>query len=202
MLFHSLSGVRRRCAEGLRRVREEIDIVIDRDPSIHSRAEALLHPSMLAVAGYRVGHQLYRRRHFKAARALCVTTRVLTGGIEIHPGARIGRRFFVDHGCGVVIGETVVIGDDVSLFHQVTLGSRGWWNDADGDPGARRHPKLGNNVTVGANASVLGPVTVGDHTVIGAHALILRDVPSNSHVRAPLAEVIPPTSVIHAERSA
>ncbi|MBO8185857.1 serine O-acetyltransferase EpsC [Streptomyces spirodelae] len=192
-------GRRRRLA---RRIREELDIVVERDPSVRTRSEALLHPSVLAVTVYRLGHRLYNRRHVRTARGLCMAARVLTGGIEIHPGATVGRRFFIDHGCGVVIGETVVIGDDVSLFHQVTLGSTGWWNGTD-DPSARRHPKLGDGVTVGANASVLGPVTVGDHAVIGAQALVLRDVPSRAHVRAPHADVMSRTTpVIHGNRSA
>ncbi|GAB2754778.1 serine O-acetyltransferase EpsC [Amycolatopsis magusensis] len=168
---------------------ELLDVIIDRDPSIRSRSEALLHPTVLALAGYRVGNRLYRKERFKSARAVCMLTRVLTGGIEIHPGARIGRRFFIDHGCGVVIGETAIIGDDVSLFHQVTLGSYGWWQDR-GRADGRRHPQLGNGVTVGANASLLGPITVGDNALIGAQSLVLQDVPADAHVRAPAGDVV------------
>ncbi|MDT0346879.1 serine O-acetyltransferase EpsC [Streptomyces litchfieldiae] len=202
MAFNPVSGIRRRCGGFLRNRLEALDTVVERDPSVRSRTEALLHPSVLAVAGYRVGHRFYRWGMYRTARAVCAVMRIVTGGIEIHPGARIGRRFFIDHGSGVVIGETVIIGDDVSLFHQVTLGSTGWWHDRHLAPGTRRHPRLGNGVTVGANASVLGPVTVGDHAVIGAHALILRDVPSYAHVRAPLAEVVPVTPVMRVDRSA
>ena len=172
---------------------ELLDVIIDRDPSIRSRSEALLHPTVLALAGYRIGNRFYRKERFKSARAVCMLTRVLTGGIEIHPGAQIGRRFFIDHGCGVVIGETVIIGDDVSLFHQVTLGSYGWWQDR-GRADGRRHPKLGNGVTVGANASLLGPITVGDNALIGSQSLVLQDVPADAHVRAPAGEVVQRTS--------
>ena len=98
------------------------------------------------------------QRAARGARLVMVIARLLTGGIEIHPGARIGRGFFVDHGAGVVIGETVVIGEDVTIFHQVTLGAVGWWHDNQRPEGSRRHPKLGDRVVVGANATVLGPV--------------------------------------------
>ncbi|MCJ1678228.1 serine O-acetyltransferase [Streptomyces sp. APSN-46.1] len=168
-----------------RRVRETLDVVVARDPSIRSRSEALLHPTLMSLAGHRTGNYLYRHRHYRSARLICMVTKALTGGIEIHPGAQIGRRFFIDHGCGVVIGETAVIGDDVSLFHQVTLGSTGWWQDRERDPagGGRRHPRLGNGVTVGAGATLLGPITVGDDALIGAMSLVLDDVPKGAHVR-------------------
>lgn len=167
-----------------------LDTIIKRDPSLRSRGEAALHPTVVAMLGHRTAHRLYRRRMYKAARVLSLIARLASGGIEIHPGAQIGRRFFVDHGCGVVIGETAIIGDDVTLFHQVTLGSTGWWNDAKRDPGARRHPRLGDGVTVGANASVLGSVAIGDNATIGAHALVLGDVPSGALVHAPRGTVL------------
>jgi serine O-acetyltransferase len=166
----------------------DLDVILDRDPSIRSRGEALLHPAVIAIWGYRVTHRLHRRGKRRTARLLAVLARVLSGGIEIHPGARIGRRFFVDHGAGVVIGETAVIGDDVTVFHQVTLGSVGWWHDADRPEGAQRHPTVGNRVVIGANATVLGPVTVGDDSVVGAQALVIRDVPPGSRVLAPVAD--------------
>lgn len=193
MTRHDLSVPRGRWRL-LRRAREELDVVVDRDPSVHSRKEALLHPSIAALLGHRLGRAFYRRRMYHLARAVCVLTRVVTGGIEIHPGARLGRRFFIDHGCGVVIGETVIIGDDVTLFHQVTLGSTGWWNDRERGLEARRHPKIGNGVTIGANASLLGPITIGDHAIVGAQTLVMHDVPSHAHVRAPLATVVHPES--------
>lgn len=163
---------------------EQLDVIRMRDPSIRSRGEAALHPSMVAIAGHRIGASVYRRRMYKTARAVCMLTR-LTSGIEIHPGAQIGRRFFVDHGSGVVIGETAVIGDDVTLFQQVTLGSTGWWKDKHRGEGERRHPRLGDGVTVGANATVLGAITIGDNAVVGAQSLVMADVPANGRVYAP-----------------
>ncbi|MGC5343908.1 serine O-acetyltransferase EpsC [Streptomyces sp. DT171] len=170
-----------------RRVRETLDVVVARDPSIRSRSEAWLHPTLMSLAGHRTGNYLYRHRHYRSARLICMMTKALTGGVEIHPGAQIGRRLFIDHGCGVVIGETAVIGDDVSLFHQVTIGSTGWWQDRerDGAGGGRRHPRLGNGVTVGTGATLLGPITIGDDALIGAMSLVLDDVPKGAHVRAP-----------------
>lgn len=170
-------------AGALRAALEDLDTVLSRDPSIRSRSEALLHPGLMAVWAYRIAHPVHRRGYRRTARLISNAARVLSGSIEIHPGARIGRRFFIDHGSGVVIGETATIGDDVTLFHQVTLGSVGWWHGTDGD--ARRHPALGDGVVVGAKASILGPVTVGAGTVVGAHSLVLRDVPAGVRVSAP-----------------
>ncbi|WP_051821376.1 serine O-acetyltransferase EpsC [Streptomyces sp. SCSIO 75703] len=177
----------------LRRARQVLDVVVARDPSTRSRREALLHPTVTALLGHRVARRLYGRGHFATARLVSVLAKGLTGGIEIHPGARIGRRFFVDHGAGVVIGETAVIGDDVSLFHQVTLGSRGWWHDREQGlaDGRRRHPRLGNGVTVGAGATLLGPITVGDDALIGAMALVTADVPKGGKVRAAVPGAAP-----------
>jgi serine O-acetyltransferase len=184
-----------------RRAAETLDVVLARDPSVRTRGEALLHPTVIALACHRAGHRLHRRCHYRSARLVSTVAKVLTGGIEIHPGARIGRRFFVDHGSGVVIGETAVIGDDVSLFHQVTLGSTGWWHDGPGerDRTARRHPRLGNGVTVGAGATLLGPITVGDNALIGAMSLVTSDVPDKSRVRAVPASIPSPgtTSPAH-----
>ena len=156
-----------------------------------SRAEALLHPALVAIWGHRIAHRLHGRGLRRTARLLSVLTRVLSGGIEIHPGARIGRGFFIDHGAGVVIGETVEIGDDVTLFHQVTLGSVGWWHDHKRPDGERRHPRVGDRVVIGANATVLGPVTIGADSVIGAQALVIRDMVSGSRALAPVADTAP-----------
>ncbi|QJT05653.1 serine acetyltransferase [Streptomyces asoensis] len=173
-----------------RRIGETLDVIVARDPSVRSRTEALLHPTVLALLGHRTSNFAYRHGRRLVARLVCTTTKVLTGGIEIHPGAQIGRRFFVDHGSGVVVGETAVIGDDVSLFHQVTLGSFGWWHEQErARQGGRRHPRLGNGVTVGAGATLLGPITVGDDALIGAMSLVLRDVPKGVHVNAPRATI-------------
>jgi serine O-acetyltransferase len=109
--------------------------------------------------------------------------RFISGGIDIHPGARIGRRLFIDHGCGVVIGETARIGDDVMLYHLVTLGSVGWWHDAARAPGAKRHPTLGDGVVVGTGACVLGPVDIGSDSMIGAKAVVMASLPLQSRVR-------------------
>ncbi|MER5641336.1 serine O-acetyltransferase [Kitasatospora sp. NPDC002227] len=168
---------------------ETLDVIVARDPSVTGRAEALLHPTALVVAGHRVGHALHRAGRRRSARAVSALTKVLSGGVEIHPGAEIGRRFFIDHGAGTVIGETAVIGDDVSVFHQVTLGSLGWWNDRARESGERRHPKLGNGVTVGAAATLLGPITIGDDALIGATALVMTDVPKGARAHAPQALV-------------
>jgi serine O-acetyltransferase len=164
---------------------DELDMIVARDPSVRSRVEALLHPSLVAVLGHRLAHGLYRRGRFVLARALSGLIKILTG-IEIHPGARIGRRLFIDHGTGVVIGETAVLGDDVTLFHQVTLGATG--APRDWGPG-RRHPRLGDGVLVGANATLLGPISVGDRASIGALALVLTDVPAGGSARAPRAVI-------------
>ena len=178
--------------EAAARATQYLDVIVARDPSIRSRGEALLHPTVVATGGHRVAARLYRRRMYKSARALSMLARLASGGIEIHPGAQIGRRFFIDHGSGVVIGETAVIGDDVTLFHQVTLGSTGWWNDRRTSRDGRRHPRLGNGVTVGANATLLGPITVGDNAMIGAQALVLADVPGNARVHAPRCVTVEP----------
>ena len=167
---------------------DELDVIVSRDPSVRSRAEAVVHPSLVAVLGHRVAHWLYLRGLFLTARIVGGLVRLFSGGIEIHPGARIGRRLFIDHGCGVVIGETAVVGDDVTLFHQVTLGATG----APLRPAGRRHPRLGNGVLVGANATLLGPITVGDQARIGAQALVVSDVPAGGSARAPKAVVRTP----------
>ncbi|MER6195184.1 serine O-acetyltransferase EpsC [Streptomyces cyaneofuscatus] len=172
-----------------RRAVGDLDMIRSRDPSVHSRTEALLHPAVPAVWGHRVAHRLHRRGLRRSARLVSVAARLASGGIEIHPGARIGRGFFVDHGAGVVIGETAVVGDDVTVFHQVTLGSVGWWHDEARPRDARRHPEVGDRVVIGANATLLGPITVGHDTVVGAQALVVRDVPSHSRVLAPVAAV-------------
>ncbi len=166
----------------------DLDVVLARDPSIKSRTEALLHPGLAAVWGYRVAHRLHRRGLRRTARLVSVLARLLSGGIEIHPGATIGRGFFVDHGTGVVIGETAEIGDDVTVFHQVTLGSVGWWHDQRRPAGTRRHPRIGDRVVIGANATLLGPITVGSDAVVGAQALVIHDVARGARVLAPVAD--------------
>jgi serine O-acetyltransferase len=169
-----------------RRLREDVRTIQERDPSVHSVREAVLHPSFTALALHRLSHQAHLGGHRALARLVSMTARLLTQ-IEIHPGARIGRRVFIDHGASVVIGETVVIGDDVTLFHQVTLGSVGWWHDARRPPGSPRHPQVEAGVVLGCGATVLGPVTIGRGAVIGANALVVRDVPNEARVLSPIA---------------
>jgi serine O-acetyltransferase len=155
------------------RIREDIATARHRDPAARSGAEVLLsYSGVHAVWGYRLAHRLWRRGSFLPARLISQLVRFLTG-VEIHPGAVIGRRFFIDHGMGVVIGETAVIGDDVMLYHGVTLGGTTSKRE-------KRHPTLGDNVVVGAGASVLGPVTIGEHSVVGANAVVLTSAPPNS----------------------
>ena len=146
-----------------------------RDPAAKSFLEViLLYPGLHALICYRIGHLFYKMRLFLLARLLSQMARFFTG-IEIHPGAQIGKRFFIDHGLGVVIGETSVIGDDVLLYQGSTLGGTGIVQ-------GKRHPTIGNNVVVGAGAKVLGNIVVGDNSYIGANAVVIKDVPPNSTV--------------------
>ncbi|WP_371572259.1 serine O-acetyltransferase EpsC [Streptomyces sp. NBC_01314] len=158
----------------LKLIREDLQAVLERDPSCSGRREAVLHAGWQGLALHRLAHRRHRRGHRLSAAALTRLARLLTG-MEIHAGARIGRRAFIDHGFGVVIGETAVIGDDVTLYHGVTLGSRGWQHDST--PG-RRHPVIGDRVLIGTGASVLGPVTIGDGCRIPAHRLVVRNLPA------------------------
>ncbi|MFJ8921599.1 serine O-acetyltransferase [Streptomyces sp. LamerLS-316] len=172
------------------RAKEDLAVIVARDPSTRTRAEALLHPALPALWAHRVAHVLHTRGHRHSARFLAYVARAVTGGIEIHPAASLGRRVFIDHGAAVVIGETARVGDDVTIFHQVTLGAVGWWRDGRREPGARRHPVLGDRVVIGTNAIVLGPVTVGDDALVGAGSLVLTDVPPGARVMAPAAEIV------------
>ena len=154
-------------------IADDIAAVRERDPAAKSDLEILLlYSGVHAILAYRVAHKLYLSEHYLAARAISQWARHKTG-IEIHPGATIGRRLFIDHGMGVVIGETTEIGDDCTLYQGVTLGGTGK------DVG-KRHPTLGNNVLVGAGAKVLGPFTIADNAKIAANAVVLKEVPENS----------------------
>jgi len=156
-------------------MREDIAAVLDRDPAAKSGLEVvLLYSGLHALWGYRAHHWLWIRGWRFLARALSQWARLITG-IEIHPGAEIGHRFFVDHGMGVVIGETTIIGDDVTLYQGVTLGGTG-------KETGKRHPTLRNNVVIGAGARVLGNITIGENCRVGAGSVVLRDVPDNSTV--------------------
>ena len=155
------------------RVREDIAAAKLRDPAARSGVEiAVLYSGLHAIWSYRIAHALWERGLRFPARALSQLTRWLTG-VEIHPGAVIGRRFFIDHGMGVVIGETAEVGDDVMLYHGVTLGGR--TRDA-----GKRHPTLGDGVAVGAGAKILGPVVIGAGSAVGANAVVTRDAPEDS----------------------
>jgi len=152
-------------------LQEDIQAVFDRDPAARSALEVLLtYPGIHAVLMHRFAHQLWQRKHKGAARGVSMFNRFLTG-IEIHPAAKIGRRLFIDHGMGVVIGETAEIGDDVTLYHGVTLGGTTWQK-------GKRHPTLEDGVVVGAGAKVLGPFTVGKNAKIGSNAVVTKAVPS------------------------
>ncbi|WP_274365244.1 serine O-acetyltransferase EpsC [Paenibacillus thermotolerans] len=156
-------------------VRSDIDAVIDNDPAARSVLEIVLTYSGLhAIWAHRIAHALYRKRLFFLARIVSQASRFFTG-IEIHPGARIGKRLFIDHGMGVVIGETCEIGDDVVLYQGVTLGGTG-------KEKGKRHPTIGSNVVIGSGAKVLGSFTVGDFSRVGANAVVLQEVPENSTV--------------------
>ena len=159
----------------LERIKEDVNSVFERDPAARHALEILTcYPGVHAVLVHRISHKLWRFGFKWAARLLSHIARFLTG-IEIHPGATIGRRFFIDHGMGVVIGETAEIGDDCTLYHGVTLGGTTWEK-------GKRHPTLENGVVIGAGAKVLGPITVGANARIGSNAVVVRDVPSNATV--------------------
>ena len=158
----------------IRFVKEEIAVIRERDPAIHSNMEVFLYPSFKAMVYYRIAHRLYQNKHYFWARWISQRGAHKTG-IEIHPGARIGRGLFIDHGQGVIIGETTVIGDNVTLYQGVTLGGTGKEH-------GKRHPTLKNNVMVSAGAKVLGSFTIGENSKIGAGSVVLEEVPPNSTV--------------------
>ena len=152
----------------------QIKLFREKDPAIHSSFEVFLYPCFWAIVYYRISHFLYMYGFYFFSRLISQISRKKTG-IEIHPGAVIGRNFFIDHGCGVVIGETCIIGDNVLLYHGVTLGGKG-------NERGKRHPTIGNNVIIGAGAKVLGNINIGDNVIVGANAVVVRDVASNSTV--------------------
>lgn len=159
----------------LNRIREDIHCVFDRDPAARNFFEVLTtYPGVHALLLHRVSHKLWKLRLYWLARFISTLARWVTG-IEIHPGASIGRRFFIDHGMGVVIGETAEIGDDCTLYHGVTLGGTSWEK-------GKRHPTLKNDVVVGAGAKVLGPITISTGARIGSNAVVVKDVPEGATV--------------------
>ncbi|MGP4072841.1 serine O-acetyltransferase [Piscibacillus sp. B03] len=159
----------------LKLLKEDVDVVFGQDPAARNRLEVMLtYSGVHAVWAHRVAHAFHKRRLFFIARVISQFSRFLTG-IEIHPGAKIGRRFFIDHGMGVVIGETCEIGDNCTIYQGVTLGGTG-------KEGGKRHPTLKDNVLVAAGAKVLGSITLGEWAKVGAGSVVLKDVPDNSTV--------------------
>jgi len=158
-----------------RRLKTEIQTILDKDPAARSVIEVLLcYPGLHAILFHRIAYYLYKHKVPLIPRLISHLSRLLTG-IEIHPGAKIGERFFIDHGMGVVIGETTEIGDDVLMYQGATLGGTG-------KERGKRHPTIGNNVVIGAGARILGPITIGDNTKIGAGSVVVKPVPSNTTV--------------------
>lgn len=158
----------------IKRIKEEIELIKERDPAIHSSWEVFLYPSFKAILHYRVAHRLYLKKHYFLARWISQRGARKTG-IEIHPGARIGKGLFIDHGNGVIIGETTIIGENCTLYQGVTLGGTG-------KEQGKRHPTIGNNVMISAGAKVLGSFTIGDNSKIGAGSVVLAEVPPGSTV--------------------
>lgn len=157
----------------IKALKEEITLVFERDPAARSKWQVLfLYPGVKAVLSYRVAHKLHSKGHYFLADWVSKRARRKTG-IEIHPAAQIGKGLFIDHGMGVVIGETTIIGENCTLYQGVTLGGTGK------DKG-KRHPTIGNNVTIGSGAKVLGPFTVGDNSKVAANAVVLNEIPPNS----------------------
>ena len=160
---------------GITKVNEDIKTIYENDPAAKNILEVILcYPGLHALIAYRLAHRLYKWHIPLLPRMISYLTRIITG-IEIHPAARIGRRFFIDHGEGVVIGETTIIGDDVLVYQQVTLGGTG-------KDFGKRHPTVGNHVIIGAGAKVLGDIIIADHVRIGAGSVVIEDVPSHSTV--------------------
>lgn len=158
----------------IKRIKNEIAIVKDRDPAIHSSMEVFLYPSFKVMLSYRMAHKQYLKGHYFLARWISQRAARKTG-IEIHPGAQIGEGLFIDHGNGVIIGETTIIGNNVTLYQGVTLGGTGKEH-------GKRHPTIGDNVMISAGAKVLGSFTVGENSKIGAGSVVLEEVPPNCTV--------------------
>jgi len=175
-LFKSLTSIKKD-------LKEDIDAVFNRDPAARNSLEVILtYPGIHALILHRGAHCLWNHEQKLAARVISYGSRIITG-IEIHPAAKIGRRFFIDHGVGVVIGETAEIGNDVTLYHGVTLGGVSWNN-------GKRHPTLEDGVTVGAGAKVLGPFTVGKNAKIGSNAVVVKPVPAGATMVGSAARMI------------
>lgn len=158
----------------IKNIKEEIQVVKERDPALHSNMEVLLYPSFKVMLHYRLAHKLYLGKHYFWARWVSQRA-VRKTGIEIHPGATIGKGLFIDHGSGVIIGETAIVGDNVTLYQGVTLGGTG-------KETGKRHPTIEDNVMISAGAKIIGSFTVGENSKIGAGSVVLKEVPPNSTV--------------------
>lgn len=155
-------------------IKNEIELIKEKDPSIKTNLEALIHPSFKIKIYYNISHFLYLKKYYFLARLISYKGKKSTG-IEIHPGAFIGKNLFIDHGCGVVIGETSIIGDNVVIYHGVTLGT-------NGKEKGKRHPTILNNVLIGANSTILGNIVIGNNSKIGAGSVVLDSVKDNTTV--------------------
>lgn len=175
----------------IKRLQNEINVIKERDPAIHSSMEVFLYPSFKVMIRYRIAHKLYLRKHYFLARWISQRA-VRKTGIEIHPGAQIGENFFIDHGNGVIIGETAIVGDNVTLYQGVTLGGTGKEH-------GKRHPTVGNNVMISAGAKILGSFKIGDNSKIGAGSVVLKEVPPNCTVVGVPGRVVKMNNVKHEE---
>lgn len=155
-------------------IKSEIKVIKRKDPSIHSTLEVFLYPGFWAMINHRIAHRLYNKKHFFLSRLISQVSRFFTG-IEIHPGAKIGKGVFIDHGMGVVIGETCEIGDNVIIYQGVTLGGTG-------KEVGKRHPTIKNNVLIGSGSKILGPILIGNNVKVGAGSVVLNDVSDDSTV--------------------
>lgn len=158
-----------------KKLKYDLDFVLSNDPAAKSRLEVLmLYPGIHAILNHRIANFFYRKKSFFTARLISQISRFFTG-IEIHPGAKVGKGVFIDHGMGVVIGETAEVGDNVLIYHGVTLGGTG-------KDSGKRHPTIGNNVVIGTGAKVLGPIIIGDNVKIGANSVVLKNIDNNATV--------------------
>lgn len=173
----------------IKNIKDEIRIIKERDPAIHSNMEVFLYPSFKVMLHYRLAHKLYKKGHYFWARWISQRG-VRKTGIEIHPGAEIGKGLFIDHGNGVIIGETTIIGDNCTLYQGVTLGGTGKEH-------GKRHPTLGNNVMVSAGAKVLGSFKIGDNSKIGAGSVVLEEVPPNCTVVGVPGRIVKRDNIVH-----
>lgn len=158
----------------IKNIKEEIQVIKERDPALHSNMEVLLYPSFKVMLHYRLAHKLYLKKHYFLARWISQRA-VRKTGIEIHPGATIGKGLFIDHGSGVIIGETAVLGDNVTLYQGVTLGGTG-------KETGKRHPTIQDNVMISAGAKIIGSFTIGENSKVGAGSVVLKEVPPNCTV--------------------